>query len=198
MKLYRPVGLKELELILAANAKAYPPRLQWQPIFYPVLNFEYARQIATRWNLDDELSGYAGFVTAFDINDAYIAQFEVQNVGAHLHNELWIPAESLAEFNTHIHGYIQVLAAYYGEKYTGKIQQTSVMAGFNAFEQLNYIAQLPKNDQAIVDVIKTDAVAIQVNFAYWQQTKQHPKTLACLQNVWQAMFPERALGVHQK
>lgn len=40
MKLYRPVGLRELELIAKADFKAFPPRLPEQPIFYPVLNFE--------------------------------------------------------------------------------------------------------------------------------------------------------------
>jgi hypothetical protein len=36
--LYRPVGIKELELIATAGWKRFPPRLFWQPIFYPVLN----------------------------------------------------------------------------------------------------------------------------------------------------------------
>ena len=35
--LFRPVGPKELELIRAANFRAFPPRLPDQPIFYPVL-----------------------------------------------------------------------------------------------------------------------------------------------------------------
>jgi len=35
MILYRPVGLKELELIAASNYSAFPPRLPEQPIFYP-------------------------------------------------------------------------------------------------------------------------------------------------------------------
>jgi len=44
--LYRPVGIKELELIERLDWKAFPPRLDWQPIFYPVLNQPYAEQIA--------------------------------------------------------------------------------------------------------------------------------------------------------
>jgi len=36
VKLYRPVGCKELELIEDAGMKEFPPRLAWQPIFYPV------------------------------------------------------------------------------------------------------------------------------------------------------------------
>ena len=48
--LYRPVGLTELELIAAAKFVAFPPRMPEQPIFYPVLNFDYAEQIARDWN----------------------------------------------------------------------------------------------------------------------------------------------------
>jgi hypothetical protein len=45
-RLYRPVGRKEWELIEATKRHAFPPRLGWQPIFYPVLNQAYAEQIA--------------------------------------------------------------------------------------------------------------------------------------------------------
>ncbi len=46
MILFRPVGTKELELIAQLDFCAFPPRLEIQPIFYPVLNFDYAAQIA--------------------------------------------------------------------------------------------------------------------------------------------------------
>jgi hypothetical protein len=36
--LYRPVGPKELELIVASGYREFPPRLPEQAIFYPVLN----------------------------------------------------------------------------------------------------------------------------------------------------------------
>jgi hypothetical protein len=85
MILYRPIGLKELELIAQADFKAFPPRLAHQPIFYPVLNFEYARQIAAEWNTKDEASGYVGFVTQFAIDPGYIQKFEVQTVGHQSH-----------------------------------------------------------------------------------------------------------------
>ena len=42
--LYRPVGPKELALIAASGHREFPPRLPGQPIFYPVLNEEYARR----------------------------------------------------------------------------------------------------------------------------------------------------------
>ncbi len=46
MKLFRPVGIRELKLIKDSGMTKFPPRLPEQPIFYPVLNIEYARQIA--------------------------------------------------------------------------------------------------------------------------------------------------------
>ena len=44
--LFRPVGKAEYELIAQSDFTAYPPRLPEQPIFYPVLNEQYAREIA--------------------------------------------------------------------------------------------------------------------------------------------------------
>jgi len=119
MILYRPVGLKELELIAQSDFKAFPPRLPEQPIFYPVLNFEYAEQIARNWNTKS--NSFAGFVTKFAVESDYANKFEVQTVGSIIHQELWIPAEQLAEFNRHIIGRITVEAAYYGENFQGEI-----------------------------------------------------------------------------
>jgi hypothetical protein len=113
MLLFRPVGPKELELIAASGYTAFPPRLPEQPIFYPVLNFEYAAQIARDWNATTP-PDYAGFVTRFAVDDAYAARFEVHVVGAAIHAELWVPAGELAEFNRHIQGIIEVVAEYRG------------------------------------------------------------------------------------
>lgn len=46
MILYRPVGEAEKKLIAKSGYRAFPPRLDWQPIFYPVLNQRYAEEIA--------------------------------------------------------------------------------------------------------------------------------------------------------
>jgi hypothetical protein len=40
--LYRPVGKQELDLIRESGWKRFPPRLPFQPIFYPVLTEDYA------------------------------------------------------------------------------------------------------------------------------------------------------------
>jgi hypothetical protein len=122
MRLYRPVGYQELVLIASTNFLVFPPRLASQPIFYPVLNLDYGIQIAKNWNTTDSNSGFAGFVTQFDVDDEYVSQFEIQIVGSsQVHQELWIPAEQLAEFNRHIFGKIKVVEAYYGDKFTDRI-----------------------------------------------------------------------------
>jgi hypothetical protein len=47
MKLWRPVGLQELQLVYGSGMKSFPPRLADQPIFYPTTTFEYADEIAS-------------------------------------------------------------------------------------------------------------------------------------------------------
>ena len=113
MILYRPVGSKELELIKQSGYTKYPPRLPEQPIFYPVLNEKYANEITMKWNVRYG-SSQKGYVTKFEIDDAYCRQFEVHQVGDNHHQELWIPSERLEEFNRHIIGKICV-AAEFGE-----------------------------------------------------------------------------------
>ncbi len=116
--LYRPVGLKEAEHIAASGYAAFPPRLPDQPIFYPVLNFAYAAQIAREWNT--RFNSFVGIVTRFDVDAAYLARFDIHVVGAEdVHQELWVPAEELSEFNRHLVGPIRFVAAYYGVGYTG-------------------------------------------------------------------------------
>ena len=112
LKLYRPVGQKEFELIEKSGYTKFPPRLEWQPIFYPVLNREYASQIASEWNTKDEFSDYVGYVLEFDVYDGYLKQFDIQTVGANHHQEFWIPAERLAEFNQNIIGRIKVVEKF--------------------------------------------------------------------------------------
>ena len=76
-----------------------------QPIFYPVTNEDYAVQIARDWNV--KASG-SGFVTRFEVDAEYAARFPKKIVGGRLHQELWVPAEKLSEFNSKIVGRIQV------------------------------------------------------------------------------------------
>ena len=109
MILFRPVGPKELKLIRASGWRAFPPRQPGQPIFYPVLNEEYATQIARDWNV--KASG-AGYVTRFLISKEFVERYPIQTVGGSIHQELWIPAEDLETFNQNIVGEISVIAEF--------------------------------------------------------------------------------------
>jgi hypothetical protein len=111
--LYRPVGPKELDLIKQSGFTAFPPRLPEQPIFYPVTSEEYAIQIARDWNV--KASG-AGYVTRFEVDAEYAAQFPKKVVGARVHEELWVPAEQLLEFNSKIVGKIEVTHSFGAKK----------------------------------------------------------------------------------
>ena len=117
--LYRPVGEKELLLILESEYSKFPPRLDWQPIFYPVLNETYASEIAEQWNTKDAFGNYLGFVTAFDILETEFLKYKVENVGGHHHNELWVPAEALESFNAAIVGAIKVTQCFVGTEFKG-------------------------------------------------------------------------------
>ena len=79
--LYRPVGRKELELIRASGFRFFPPRLTSQPFFYPVLNEEYAVQIARDWNTKDEASGYEGYVLRFGVRTDFLSLYNIHVVG---------------------------------------------------------------------------------------------------------------------
>lgn len=111
--LYRPVGPKELELIAASGYREFPPRLPEQPIFYPVLNEEYARQIARDWNVP--ASG-AGYVVRFSVRKSFADRFPIKTVGSSVHQELWVPAEELTELNRNIVGLLEVIETFTREK----------------------------------------------------------------------------------
>ena len=109
--LFRPVGSKELDLIRRGGFREFPPRLPEQPIFYPVLNEEYAAQIARDWNAKHN-EDRRGYVTRFQVREEFLRRYEVQTVGGSVHQEYWIPAEDLQEFNRNIVGLIEVTAEF--------------------------------------------------------------------------------------
>ncbi|MBE7543167.1 MAG: hypothetical protein M9913_17595 [Bryobacteraceae bacterium] len=107
--LFRPVGPAELDLIREAGWQRFPPRLPDQPIFYPVLNEEYATQIARDWNTKD---GGTGYVLRFQVRKDYLDRYPVQIAGARIHQEYWIPAEDLDEFNRNLVGTIEIISRF--------------------------------------------------------------------------------------
>ena len=109
--LFRPVGDAEFALVLESGWSAFPPRLPEQPIFYPVMNADYAEQIARDWNSKHEPAG-VGHVLAFDLPDKVTDRWPVQVAGGRVHEELWVPAEELGALNKMIVGPIRRIATY--------------------------------------------------------------------------------------
>ncbi|HEY1270239.1 MAG TPA: hypothetical protein VGH16_23480 [Candidatus Binatia bacterium] len=167
MILWRPVGLNEMALVFDSGMAAFPPRLPEQPIFYPVLNKDYAVQIARDWNTKE--SPFAGYVLRFEITDNYATTFETRTVGGGIHRELWIPAERLAEFNAQIIGPIVTAQAFFGKNFRGFIPDAYGLKGLDAFEQIAALAATM--DYAIMDFgmeIMANAKTIFLNFPFWK------------------------------
>ena len=196
MILYRPVGLQELALIYDSDMKAFPARLPEQPIFYPVLQLAYARQTASNWNAKSGQS--AGYVTQFKVEDAdaYISQFEKHTVGGSQHQELWIPAEELEEFNRHITGHIKVLEAHFGDAFQGFVPETFGLQGKNAVEQFTLLANsyLYKRMDFYLE-IRRNHKAIFLNYLFWQKYEfknqgLKAKVLQTIKEAWLTSFPK--------
>lgn len=109
IELWRPTGPEEIELVRASGSRRWPPRLPDQPIFYPVLNEDYATRIARDWNV--KASG-VGFVTRFRVRRSFLDRYEVQQVGGQTILEYWIRAEDLEELNDNIVGTIDEVARF--------------------------------------------------------------------------------------
>jgi hypothetical protein len=109
MILYRPVNQAELDLIIKGKWKKFPPRLEGQPIFYPVLNEAYAVQITKEWNVP---SYGIGHVLKFEVEDTFLKKYKIQKVGLDHHVEFWILAEELEEMNKNIIGEIELIKTF--------------------------------------------------------------------------------------
>jgi hypothetical protein len=201
MQLYRPVGLIELQRIYESGMRAFPPRLPEQPIFYPVLNFTYAAQIAHDWNTKSH--SFAGYVTEFTVDDPYLAQFERRIVGARIHEELWVAGEQLAEFNQHIVGPITVLAAYFGSRFQGYLPSNFMLKGRNAIEQFAGLVKIFKyNGMDFQCEISANNLAVFLHYPFWQQydftaaeilPEEKEQVLTAIAAGWQRVLPNISL-----
>lgn len=169
MKLYRPVGFKEMCLILDTENRCFPPRLASQPIFYPVLNVDYATEIAQKWNTTDRSSGYVGYITEFQIDDNYISSAEIHTVGSSIHQEFWIPAESLDEFNKHITKSILITDACYGSDFEGKSTENTLFKEKSYIEQFVCLDQkMSSNPAEYISHILSEWKTITLNYLLWK------------------------------
>ncbi|XYH97562.1 hypothetical protein ACMHYB_59045 [Sorangium sp. So ce1128] len=202
MILYRPVGLEELLLVYRSKMREFPPRLQEQSIFYPVLTVNYARQIARQWNT---ASGFhVGYVIEFDVDDDYAGKFPVRQAGSRLHQELWVPATSLVEFNSHIAGPVRLVDAYFGAAFSGIVPAAFSLKGKNALEQ--FLALQSIFEYSFLDFhgeIIANHEVVFVHFPYWDKIvsegavseKRGKALLSSIRRIWSDAFPDISLGV---
>ena len=163
--------------------RRFPPPLPEQPIFYPVLNVAYAIQIARDWNTKS--GSMAGYVTEFEIDDAYSRQFEVQQVGGREHLELWVPAESLDEFNKHLVGAIRLVGAYFGSDFVGVVPSAFSLRGKNAHQQLDSLRAI--HDYSLMDFhgeVLANHEAVFAHFPFWAQLNEATPVLAAIKKAW--------------
>lgn len=201
MILYRPIDVHELRLVYESEMKRFPPRLPGQPIFYPVLNLQYATEIAERWNATGpSLSGY---VTKFVVDDLCAARYEPHQVGAKYHTELWVPAGALLAFNSHISAPIEVVSAFFGENFEGYVPKRFGLKGKNAAKQFAALAHtLDYSGMDFKMEIKANHAAVFLNYAFWgkhdffsngiDQSTQS-RVLQAIENTWCEAFANMAL-----
>jgi hypothetical protein len=200
MRLYRPIALEELLSIYKGGMRAFPPRSPEQPMFYPILNLAYAQQIARDWNTRSGTFG--GYVTRFAVDDAYGKQFPQKQVGTAEEIELWVPAESLEDFNQHLSGPIELVDAYFGEGFRGSIPASGALKGKDAAEQMAALHGLLDGDRA---AFRAEAMAqhaaMFANYPFWERTDftkagideaRRDHVLAQLAAVWAGEFDPAA------
>lgn len=194
MILYRPVGLQELALIYDSDMKTFPARLPQRPIFYPVLQLEYARQTASDWNAKN--GQFAGYVTQFKVEDEYIDKFEEHAVGGSQYQELWVPAEDIEEFNKHLTGPIKVLEGHFGDAFKGFIPEAFGLQGKDAVAQFTLLANsfIYKRMDFYLE-IRRNHKAVFLNYPFWQKYEfknqgLKGKVLQAIKEAWLTSFPK--------
>ena len=113
MILYRPVGPAELDLVRQSGWTAFPPRLPHQPIFYAVLDYPYAVEIAGAWNVRESGEGH---ILRFETDDAFLSNYVLAAVGGKSRREYWIPAEDMDKLNGALMGPIELVATFKAER----------------------------------------------------------------------------------
>lgn len=185
---------------------AFPPRKPEQPVFYPVLNLEYADEIAKQWNAERQTA--SGYVAKFTIDNGYVAQFEPHKVGSSRHVELWIPAEELARFNEHISPPILIVSAHFGENFKGHVPTRFGLQHKDATAQ--FVALAHTVNYSGMDFsceISANHVAVFLNYGFWVQSQfskqgitktDQERVLAAIRTIWSDTFPKTPLPLTQQ
>jgi hypothetical protein len=115
--LFRPIGCQELELIEKSGFTQFPPQAFSPAYLLSSSEPRVRRKVARDWNTKDADSGYMGYVTRFRVRRDYLSKYPVQLVGARsVHEEYWIPAEDLEQFNENLVGLIEIIASFQADR----------------------------------------------------------------------------------
>jgi hypothetical protein len=95
-------------------------------------------------------------------DDAYASRFERRIVGARQHEELWVPAEELATFNTHLRVAIAVVSGFFGARFAGDPPEPHP----RALLQLLAAAQ-QRGDDALLQELQSAQLATFLYTPYW-------------------------------
>ena len=110
----------------------------------------------------------------------YIKEYEVHCVGDKTHEEFWIPADKMADFNNNLLGIIQIKKAFYGNEYSGI--NPSGKTGFkenDIYKQINMLESiLNYNYMDFSGTLFVEWKIINLNFLHWLHTsKEYHKVL---------------------
>lgn len=199
VRLYRPAGLPEMEAILAAHSRAFPPRAKSDPFFFPSPTPRYAEILAGDSYARNPEMGFAGFVVGFDVDAEYARGLEEQVMGSGEHRRLCVPSAAIGELNARIRGRIQIEASNYGEGYEGPRAMRFPFVGLGAsaqIEALDRLVSLPEQD--LDAVVLLNPAPILLNFGWWAAGEcpvlwsledRRDALLDRIAHAWTALFP---------
>jgi hypothetical protein len=109
-------------------------------------------------------------VTRFSVENEYVAKFGRRVVGAARHEELWVPAEQLEEFNAHLVGHVEVIAAYFGPGFVGSLpaRYGSTVKDAKGY-LLALLATYRANPADLLAAVYPNHKSVFCNYAYWRQ-----------------------------
>lgn len=108
-----------------------------------------------------------------------------------------MPAEQLDEFNRHIAGTIERVAAYFGPRFVGHIPERGELAGLDAASQLVRLVALG-ND--LREETTLNHTAVFLHYPFWErgefpEVAGRERVLGEVRAAWSETFPELPLAL---
>ena len=122
MKLYRPVGLTELEAIAATNYRGFPKGRGADSGIDLMLDREQAERMARDWHTNDAVSGFVGFLTELDLPFSLLGRYGITNATSD-HRMLRIPSDDLDRLVARLPEPIRIVQHFTGSRFSGAISE---------------------------------------------------------------------------